>query len=187
MKPKEKGVTFVEVMSAMAVVGLVAALSMPNLMRMQIRINEGRAQSALRTIAAALNDYRANQNPPSYPSGLSVLAQGDPPYLTQELVNATGSNTFQGYQFMYHRLNSNEFILVATPPSDAPSGIAVYRFITRGEVEEATGDLNTLLGLRNELYNGNMAAALEGARTAAHFDPNDEPTGNPALAWTPVD
>ena len=75
------GFTLVEIMIAVAVVGLLAAVAVPMLSRVRVNANEGAVKSDLRTFSSACEGFRAAQNPPVYPEDIDALTTTTPPYL----------------------------------------------------------------------------------------------------------
>lgn len=93
----KKAFTLVEIMIVVAIIGLLVAIAIPNLLRARLSANEGAAEGSMRTLITALENYRADQNPPGYPANLPVLAGAVPPYI--DAVLAAG--TKQGYNYIY--------------------------------------------------------------------------------------
>ena len=94
----KKGFTLVEIMIVVAIIALLAAIAIPNLLRARHNANESAAIGSLRTLSTAMESYRSVQIPASY-AGATLAVLGAPPagpaYIDGKL--ATGSK--QGYTF----------------------------------------------------------------------------------------
>lgn len=88
-----KGFTLVEIMIVVAIIALLAALTIPNLMRQRLNTNEAAAQHTLQTVAAAEVSYRSTNA--AYGT-LALLIAAAPPYIDATVDDATGK---QGYIF----------------------------------------------------------------------------------------
>jgi len=111
-----KGFTLVEIMIVVAIIALLAAIAIPNLLRARLNANEAAAQSTLKTVSTACESYRAAQTTPSYPSLTTDMSDATPPYLDGGIFAAAGR---QGYIFTY------------TP--DAAVGGIVQNYVCGGE------------------------------------------------------
>ena len=117
-----RGFTLVEVMIVVAIIALLAAIAIPNLLRARHNANETAAIGATHSLIAALESYRAAQTPPSYPADMTDLSDAVPPYVAAELTD--GNN--QGYDYAYAQGSAAEYTLTATPENSGVTGTRVF-------------------------------------------------------------
>jgi len=125
-----KGFTFVEIMIVVAIIALLSAIAIPNLLRARITANEAAAQATLRTISTAFETYAATSNG-AYPTDEALLTNVSPPYLNRAYENIT---TY-GYVYTYPTKNATEYCLQAAP-APGTTGNKTYRIRTGGVLEE---------------------------------------------------
>lgn len=118
-----KGFTLVEIMIVVAIIILLAAIAIPNLLRARHNANEAAAIGSCRTLSTALESYRAAQNNPQYPTALGQLSSANPPYIDATLAGGTK----QGYSFSYGRnANSNQYTISASPITSTVTGTRTF-------------------------------------------------------------
>ena len=106
-----KGFTLVEIMIVVAIIALLAAIAIPNLLRARLSAQEASAAAALHTVAAAQIQYRATNA--SYAT-LAQLGGATPPYIDATLTTGTK----QGYGFAITGQTGVEFRATAIPSVD---------------------------------------------------------------------
>lgn len=88
-KSDPRGFTLVEIMMVVVIVGVIAAVAIPNLLRSRLNANDNAIKGDLRTFSSAMESYRASRNPPVYPLDLSAVVKADPPYLDETWADVT--------------------------------------------------------------------------------------------------
>ncbi len=107
---------------AILILGLLAAIAIPNLLRARHNANEAAAIGALRTISTACESFRAAQTPPTYPASLAALGAAAPPYIDTNL----SAGTKQGYNFVYALGNANQYTCTGTPATAGVTGTRIF-------------------------------------------------------------
>ena len=115
-----KGFTLVEIMIVVAIIALLAAIAIPNLMSAKRTANTAAAKANIRALSTAAEVF-ATANNGSYPTGPGVV--GPPPTLlaayiaaAPTLCAATADNPVQGYAYSC-TLGGGGYTITATPAS----------------------------------------------------------------------
>ncbi|MBI4313227.1 MAG: prepilin-type N-terminal cleavage/methylation domain-containing protein [Candidatus Omnitrophica bacterium] len=135
---KNRGFTLVEVMIVVAIIALLAAIAIPNLLRARHNANESAAIGAMHSLISACESFRAAQTPPAYPTALTDLSDADPQYVPDSLTD--GSN--QGYDYAFTQVSDDQYELTATPTTSGVTGTRVFFTVETGVIrlDDAAGD-----------------------------------------------
>ena len=174
MRLTRKGFTLVEIMIVVAIIALLAAIAIPNLLRARLNANETAAIGTCRTYSSALQSFFAANPNTGYPLtavGFTALAPaGVPPYVDATL--AVAAPTRQGYGYTY-------------------AGVAAVGGVTSGYHIYAAPSIITTTGVR-EFYideQGVVYATPTGAvalvGNPGHAGAGGDPDGA-ALVWQPI-
>ena len=121
------GFTLVEIMIVVAIISLLAAIAIPNLLRARHNANEAAAIAALRTISTACESFRSAQTPTAYPANLAALSGAVPPYIDAALAGAVAAGTArQGYFHIYVMVSNNEFTCTSSPAAPGTTGTRIF-------------------------------------------------------------
>jgi prepilin-type N-terminal cleavage/methylation domain-containing protein len=132
-----KGFTLVEIMIVVAIIALLAAIAIPNLLRARHNANEAAAIASLRTLSTAEESYRAAQNPTTYGT-FAQLAGANPPYIDATL--AAGAK--QGYNFAFTVApGANTYTITATPQVAGTTGTRTFSVDQTGVIMDVTNGL----------------------------------------------
>jgi type IV pilus assembly protein PilA len=128
MQKKQKGFSLIELLIVIAIILVIAAIAIPNLMGSKISANEASAVASLRTVEQACVTY-SDEYGTGYPAALSNLGPSPTPgAAAADLIDdSLATGTKSGYNFVY------------VPAAPDPDGLIDFYTLNANPASSATG------------------------------------------------
>ncbi len=124
-----KGFTLVEIMIVVAIIALLAAIAIPNLLSARMTANDAAARANLRTLSTAAETY-ASANNGTYPASVALLAN-----YASAATNLCGANS-GGYTYTC-TLEAGRYTIGAVPVTVGSTGTRNLSIATGGVLTDS--------------------------------------------------
>jgi type IV pilus assembly protein PilA len=173
---KQKGFSLIELLIVVAIILIIAAIAIPNLIRARIAANQSSAAASLRTIASASAMYQSTYQD-GYPGTLTVMAPAAPVTcdsagLLDNILSGAASPTKSGYTFTF---TAGTQKVNPIPTGCTNAGFSDMFSVNANPASASTGTEFYCVDATNVIRQSNAAVAVT---AATGCDPAATPIGN---------
>ena len=122
----KKGFTLVEIMIVVAIIALLAAIAIPNLLRAKLNANDALAKATVRALSTAAESF-ATANNGNYPLNISSLTGVGPAFINTPYCDSTMSGYFYTCTF-----SIATYVFSSTPITVGTTGTTTFTVSTGG-------------------------------------------------------
>ena len=142
----EQGFTLVEIMVVVAIIALLAAIAIPNVLRGRTSANEAAAIGNIHALISSLEMFRSvNQVYPATANWQAdMYTTPDPDFGPPQFNGALGTNLdVQGFRYIYTMGATNQqYTITAGPITAGRTGARGFRVTEAGSIFHCTADAN---------------------------------------------
>jgi prepilin-type N-terminal cleavage/methylation domain-containing protein len=130
MRNKQKGFSLIELLIVVAIILIIAAIAIPNLLRAKIAANQASAVGSLRTLNTSCIAYSTSYG--LFPNALTdlgpIAAGGTASSTSADLIDSVlSAGSKSGYNFTYAPANARQtYTIIAMPIAPAQTGQNSY-------------------------------------------------------------
>jgi prepilin-type N-terminal cleavage/methylation domain-containing protein len=155
---KQKGFSLIELLIVVAIILIIAAIAIPNLLRARIAANESSAVASVRTLNTAQISYNSAYPTVGFASGLTVLA-GDcstaiPTSSGACLIDSQlATGTKSGYTFAVSASGTpaSSYQAYANPQTQNTTGVRSFCSVADAVVRYSTSSMTSCAGTESAL------------------------------------
>jgi type IV pilus assembly protein PilA len=145
MRNKQKGFSLIELLIVVAIILIIAAIAIPNLLRSKIAANQASAVGSLRTLNTACIAFSTSYGQfPAALTNLGPVGGGTASSTSADLIDSVlSAGQKSGYNFSYTAGTANQsYSITATPITAATTGQNMYYTDQSGVIRVDTSGNN---------------------------------------------